>query len=153
MIKLVESTDSELLVPLLSAAEEGDERIRAALGRESMRGYLALNEAGQVVGAAAMHWQNAESEIVYIAVVDGQRGKGHGKAMIMGIIDEARRRETRSVIVGTANSSLDNIAFYQKCGFRMDSVRRDFFDYLPAPVFEHGIEVRDMIVLRLEITA
>ena len=48
--------------------------------------------------------------------------------------------------MGTANSALDNIAFYQKCGFRMSAVKRDFFDYIQPRQREHGIEMRDMIV-------
>jgi len=52
------------------------------------------------------------------------------------------------VLVGTANSSLENIAFYQKCGFRMDHVRRDYFVYVQPPVIQNGIVMRDMLVLR-----
>jgi hypothetical protein len=54
------------------------------------------------------------------------------------------------LVVGTANSSLDNIAFYQRCGFRMDSVRRDHFTYVDPPVSEFGIPMRDMIVFSYE---
>jgi len=31
----------------------------------------------------------------------------------------------------------------------MVSVRKDFFDYLPAPLYEDGIQMRDMLMLRL----
>ena len=57
----------------------------------------------------------------------------------------------RTLLVGTANCSLDNIAFYQKCGFRMDHVRRDYFWYHRTPVVEHGIPVRDMLVFRYDL--
>jgi hypothetical protein len=65
------------------------------------------------------------------------------------IFDEARLRGVQAIYVGTANAGLDNIAFYQKCGFRMDSVRKDYFDYFAAPVYENGIQIRDMLVLKL----
>jgi RimJ/RimL family protein N-acetyltransferase len=67
------------------------------------------------------------------------------------LIDKARIRDVRSVLVGTANSSLSNIAFYQKCGFRIDHVRRDYFSYFAQPVMEDGILIRDMLVFRIEI--
>jgi ribosomal protein S18 acetylase RimI-like enzyme len=46
------------------------------------------------------------------------------------------------------NTKLENIAFYQKCGFRMFEIRRDYFAYIQPPIAEHGIVLRDMLVLR-----
>jgi RimJ/RimL family protein N-acetyltransferase len=63
------------------------------------------------------------------------------------------RRGKRAVEVGTANASIGNLAFYQKCGFRFDHVRRDYFSYYREPRVEHGIEVRDLVVFRYEIDA
>ena len=39
---------------------------------------------------------------------------------------------------------------YQKCGFRMLRVERDFFDYIQPPIVEDGIGMRDMIVFSYE---
>jgi hypothetical protein len=54
------------------------------------------------------------------------------------------RGRGRTLLVGTANSALDNIAFYQKCGFRMYAVRRDHFAYIQPPLTDNGIVMRDM---------
>jgi hypothetical protein len=64
----------------------------------------------------------------------------------------AQQQSTEAVVVGTANSSLDNIRFYQKCGFRMDSIRKDFFSYFGRPVYEDGILIQDMLMLRYALT-
>lgn len=61
---------------------------------------------------------------------------------------ELSRRQGAALLVGTASAALDNIAFYQKCGFRMFEIRRDFFDYIQPPVYENGIRLLDMIVFR-----
>ena len=117
--------DTEVLIPILQAAEEGEERIRATLNDGEHMSYAAL--AGErLIGAATMRWSE-ESELVYIAVASDLRGRGYGKAIIELLFDEARRRSVHTVLVGTANSSLENIAFYQKCGFRLDHVRPDYF--------------------------
>lgn len=142
------SHDLARLIPLLHEAEEGDERIVAAINELDTVAYIAQSE-GQDVGAVVMHWHPDESEIVYIATKI--QGQGYGKALIRGLIDEAQQRSIKALIVGTANTSWSNIAFYQKCGFRMDSVRKNFFDYLPEPLYEDGIQMRDMIVLRLTL--
>lgn len=146
-VTLVPSRDVDALVPLLRDAEEGDERIVRAINDSANTAYLAFDD-DTCVGAAVMRWAQDESEIIYIATAETLRGKGYGKAMIRWILDEARRRDVEAVCVGTANAGLDNIAFYQKCGFRMDSVRKDYFNYFSSPVYENGIQIRDMLVLR-----
>jgi ribosomal protein S18 acetylase RimI-like enzyme len=149
LITLHSSNDLARLIPLLHEAEEGDERIAAVLNEPAAVAYIAQNN-GHEIGAAVVRWMPEDSEIVYIATTI--QGQGYGKALIRGLIDEARQRGIKSLSVGTANSSWSNIAFYQKCGFRMDSVRKNFFDYLPEPLYEDGIQMRDMIVLRLDIS-
>jgi hypothetical protein len=57
------------------------------------------------------------------------------------------------VQVGTSSTSLGNIAFYQKCGFRVTAVRPDYFWYHAEPLVEHGIPVRDMLVFTHELDA
>ena len=55
------------------------------------------------------------------------------------------------MLVGTGNASIDNIVFYQRCGFRMDHIRQNYFWYHQEPDFENGIQVRDMIVFSYEV--
>jgi GNAT superfamily N-acetyltransferase len=148
--QLVPSRNSNLLLPLLRDAEEGDDRITRAIEDPVMTAYIARS-GDTNVGAVVMHWAQAESEIIYMATELSLRGQGYGKAMIAAILDEARLRGVQAICVGTANGGLDNIAFYQKCGFRMDSVRKDYFDYFAALVYENGIQIRDMLVLKLVV--
>jgi ribosomal protein S18 acetylase RimI-like enzyme len=147
-LHITPSTDLDTLLPLLRDADEDMARISQAV--ETHSGYLAyVNDV--LIGAAVIEWEAETSEILYIAVDSAVRGKGYGKAFIAWIMEEARRRSVKALIVGTANSSLENIAFYQKCGFRIDSVRKDYFDYFSAPVYDNGIQLRDMLVFRCEL--
>ena len=96
-----------------------------------------------------MRWSDVpteESEIILLAVSPSRRGQGIGKWIVAALLDEARRRSVRVLLVGTGSLSLDNIAFYQKCGFRMSHVRRDYFDYIQPPLAIDGVTLRDMIV-------
>ncbi|MBK9123197.1 MAG: GNAT family N-acetyltransferase [Chloroflexi bacterium] len=144
--------DIEWLVEALDEAEEGSERIRRALAEPAVLAYAA-SVADQRVAALVMRWDTDESEIVYVAVQPAVRGKGIGKAIVLWSVAEARRRGVASVIVGTGNCSLDNIAFYQKCGFRMHAVKRDYFAYIDPPVVENGILLRDMLVFKIDLVA
>lgn len=138
---------TEKLLPILHDADEDDQRIRTTLANEAYTSYAAM-DGEQLVGAATVRWEKHESEIEYIAVVPVQRGRGYGKAIMVALLAEARLRNVRTVLVGTGNSSWDTIAFYQKCGFRMDHVRKDYFHYIQPPLIEDGIRLQDMLVLR-----
>jgi len=88
---------------------------------------------------------------VYIAVAPDLRGRGYGKQIIHVLQEELRWRRGHSLLVGTANSAFENIAFYQKCGFRIFEIKRDYFAYIQPPIAEHGIMLRDMLVLRYDL--
>jgi len=146
-LRPVVTAETESIIAMLRDAEEGEERIRAAVLSKSNTSYGAF-DSDTLVGAATVHWEGHESEIIYIAVAPGLRGRGYGKAMIEALFAEMRQQGVPALLVGTANSSFENIAFYQKCGFRLYTVRQSFFDYVQPPIAERGIVMRDMLVLR-----
>lgn len=143
----ITTVETESIIAMLHDAEEGEERIRAAVLNEANISYGAFD--GEIlVGAATVHWEHYESEIIYMAVAPDLRGRGYGKAMIEALFVEMRQRSIPALLVGTANSSFENIAFYQKCGFRLYSVRQNYFDYIQPPIMEYGILIKDMLVMR-----
>ncbi|MFL5661877.1 MAG: GNAT family N-acetyltransferase [Ktedonobacteraceae bacterium] len=143
--------ETAFLLPMLADAEEGEELIRATLLDPTCTTYASWLDA-QLAGATVVRWgEEKSSEIVYIAVAHDLRGHGYGKQIIHFLLEELRRRGGHVLLVGTANAALDNIAFYQKCGFRMFEIRRDYFAYIQPPIAENGIVLRDMIVLRYDL--
>lgn len=58
-------------------------------------------------------------ELVNIAVLENKQGLGIGKKLLLHLFDYAKQKGYKEIIVGTGNSSIDQIAFYQKAGFRM----------------------------------
>ncbi len=150
-LEVIPSHKTMFLLPMLLDADEDVERIRAALLDPACTAYAFWLD-DQLAGTAVVRWEkNDRSEILYIEVAAALRGRGHGKQIIQALQDELPRRGGRSLLVGTANASLENIAFYQKCGFRMYEIRCDYFAYIQPPVFEHGIQLRDMLVLCYEL--
>ncbi|MBA2393961.1 MAG: GNAT family N-acetyltransferase [Ktedonobacteraceae bacterium] len=150
-IEAVPSHKTLFLLPVLLEADEGEERIRTVLLDPTCTAYAAWLD-DQLAGAAVVRWEtNDASEIIYIEVAAALRGQGYGKQIIQKLQSELPERGGRVLLVGTANAALENIAFYQKCGFRMYEIKRDFFAYIQPPVFGHGIQLRDMLVLRYEL--
>lgn len=91
-------------------------------------------------------------ELKNIALASSSRGKGLGKLVVNEAFNIYKRRGMSKMIVGTANSSIGNLAFYQKAGFRMAEIKKDFFKKYPEPIFEDGIRALDMVMFEKDLT-
>jgi GNAT superfamily N-acetyltransferase len=149
-IREAEPDEIEALIPILLQAEGSEGALRWSLAKLSDVVYRA-ELGGQLVGAATMQWRDDPCELVDLAIAPERHGQGLGKKLVAWLVEEARRRGKRQLLVGTANASIGNIAFYQKCGFRMDHIRRDYFWYYREPHYENGIQIRDMLVFSYDL--
>lgn len=148
----VENGQVEDLVPVLVLAEPSPRALRWGL-RHLVDEAYRLDVDGQLAGAATMQWRDDPCELQELAIVAERQGQGLGKQFVRWLLDEARRRGKHGMLVGTTNASLSNIAFYQRCGFRMHHVRQDYFGYYRQPIYEYGIQVRDMLVFRYDLNS
>jgi len=148
-IREISGGEIEQVVPLLLLAEESEPGLRWGLANLVDTVYR-MDDDGVLVGAATMRWDEP-CELQELAIVPERQGQGWGRRLVDWLVDEARRRGKRRLLVGTANSSIDNIRFYQRIGFRIDHVRRDYFRYYRQPVYENGIQIRDMLVFSREL--
>jgi ribosomal protein S18 acetylase RimI-like enzyme len=104
---------------------------------ECVAGVVVLTRVGE--GAV---------EIKNIAVDPAFQGQGIGKKLLEEAIRRCRAEGAREVVIGTGNSSVGQLALYQKVGFQIVGIDRDFFTKnYPEPIIENGIVCRDMIRL------
>ena len=150
ILKQVAPDEVNAIFPILLLAESSEGALNWSLGNLSDTVYRAEDE-GRVVGAATMRWNSEPCEIVELAVAEHLHRQGVGRKIVESLLAEARRRGKQRMLVGTGNSSIGNIVFYQKCGFRMDHIRRDYFWYHREPEIENGILLRDMIVFSYDL--
>ncbi|WP_219836786.1 N-acetyltransferase [Paenibacillus sp. R14(2021)] len=88
-------------------------------------------------------------EIINIAVREDHQGRGFGKRLIEHAVRYSAELGYRQMHIGTGNSSLQQLALYQKCGFRIVGVEPDYFiKHYAEPIYENGIPCRDRIHLR-----
>lgn len=109
----------------------------------------------EIVGAAIAQPINSRVlELMNIAVAPHWQSQGVGRQLILAVEAAATEAGILSISVGTGNSSLDQWAFYQKCGFRLVGIDHDYFlrNYA-IPIFENGIQCRDMIRLSLDVSS
>ncbi|MGG6309500.1 GNAT family N-acetyltransferase [Paenibacillus macerans] len=95
----------------------------------------------------------ATVELVNVAVTEDMHGKGMGRQLVSHAIQTARSRGYKTIEMGTGNSSIGQLALYQKCGFRIVGVDADFFiRHYSEEIYENGIQCRDMIRLSQDLT-
>lgn len=91
-------------------------------------------------------------ELVNVAVDENHQGKGFGKLIVKHAIQTARESGFKTIEVGTGNSGVGQLALYQKCGFRMTGIDRDFFiRHYDEAIYENGIQVIDMVRLSQDL--
>ena len=91
-------------------------------------------------------------EIVNVAVDEIRQGQGFGKQMVLHAIKIAKQLGYKTIEIGTGNSGVSQLALYQKCGFRMTGIDRDFFiRHYPEAIYENGIQVVDMVRLSQDL--
>ncbi|KMK96401.1 GNAT family N-acetyltransferase [Rossellomorea marisflavi] len=141
--------DRSAFIPLLMLADESEAVVRSYL--EDGEVYTFSN-AGETVGIMLMVAVDSSTiEIKNMAVVDSARGQGTGRQMIKEMEKKVKNSGYRTILVGTSNSSIGNLIFYQKCGFRFESIKKDFFLAYPEPFYENGIRGLDMVMLKKEL--
>jgi len=145
-LDIVAETDAEAFMGLLLLADPSVGLIMEYLADGTL--FSARWDGVVVVVFVLLPLDDARWELKNIAVAPEWQKKGVGKALLYAAIAEARRAGVVQLDVGTGNSSLDQLAFYQKAGFRMHRIARNYFTLnYPEPIFENGIQCRDMVVL------
>lgn len=134
------------LIPLLLLADPSEAQIRTYLDRGRL---FVLSVDDEPVGALHLDPLDDETaEIRNVAVKEEHQGKGYGRQLLAHAIGAARTSGLKRLIVSTGNSSIGNLAFYQKVGFRMVKIEPDYFTrHYPEPIIEDGIPCIDRIEL------
>lgn len=91
-------------------------------------------------------------ELVNVAVCEEEQGKGIGKRLVLHAVEQARAQRYRTIEVGTGSTGVVQLALYQKCGFRMTGIDRDFFvRHYEEELYENGVRLRDMVRLSQDL--
>ncbi len=140
-------TDKKEYLPLLLLADEQEDMIDQYLERGDM--YF-LEDGGVKAVCVVTDEGNGCLEIKNLAVTPEAQGKGYGRRMVRFVADSYRDR-FKVLYVGTGDSPA-TVPFYEKCGFRRSHVVRNFFtDHYDHPIYEGGIQLVDMVYLKMKL--
>ena len=140
----------EIPYELLYLADPSKEAVTDYIRRGKL--YSAYID-NKVVGAyAILMTRPLTLEIMNIAVEESHQRKGIGKVLINHAINTSKDLNAKVLEIGTGNSSIYQLAFYQKCGFRITGIDKDFFKkHYKETIIENGIECIDMIRLSMDL--
>lgn len=86
-----------------------------------------VRDDGRLVGYICV-WEVAdEMHITNIAVHPDERRRGIGRSLLGSILEEARRRATRAVVLEVRPSNSEARALYEAFGFRVVGRRRGYY--------------------------
>jgi len=138
--------DEKIPYTLLLLADPSKELIDQYLAVSTL--YIA-EEAGIVFGVYVLTPVDSNiAEIKNIAVCETHQGKGIGTLLLRHAEDTARKNGYKKLIIGTGNSSIRQLYLYQKMGFEICGIKKDFFiiNYKEA-LWENHIQCKHMILL------
>ncbi len=130
-----------------------DEEMRAIERYIYQSDIYVVEIEGKTIGVYALYPidENA-AEIKAIAVDEAYQNRGIGKLMLKDAEAKAREKSLGKLIIGTPSIAQKQIAIYRKAGFELFDVKKDFFiDYYSEPIFEDGVQLKDMVMLRKKL--
>ena len=91
-------------------------------------------------------------EVKNISIKDSFQRKGYGKFLLRYAEKVSKQLGYYKLKIGTGNSSIGQLALYQKLGFEILRIDKNFFiQNYKQPIFENGIQCKHMIILEKEL--
>ncbi|UOQ45131.1 GNAT family N-acetyltransferase [Halobacillus salinarum] len=145
-IFLREVQDRSDFLPLLLIGDESEEMVKEYMDTGDL--YEIIFK-GKVAGVCLFtYFDHHVVELKNIGILPEYRSRGLGKTVLHQACHLYKNKKMTEMIAGTANSSIENLAFYQKAGFQFAEIRKGFFLQYPEPIFENGIQAVDMILFK-----
>lgn len=142
-------------LPLLSLADDSAKQVRSYYQEGTL--YALDDAAGRPVGITlALPGPDGVVELKAVAIDASLQGQGVGKRLLLAVLDQLRKSSVTRVIVGTGNSGIGQLVYYQKVGFRLWKIERDFFSAergYPDGIEENGILLRDMVWMDQDLSS
>jgi len=148
----IRKLDQRVDIPydLLLLADETKEAIDKYIHASDI--YIAESEGEKIAVYALYPVNKEEIEIKNIAVIPPLQGKGIGTRLLEDAEDKARAGGYHFLRIATADAGIRQLKLYQTYGFEMHEILKNFItNNYPEPIFENGIQLKHMIVLRKEI--
>jgi ribosomal protein S18 acetylase RimI-like enzyme len=149
MIRLLEKNE-KIPYNLLLLADETIEAINKYIHQSDI---YVLDRDGTTIAVFALQSICSDTvEIKNIAVDTAFQGRGIGQELLKEAINLAKENGFKEIIIGTGDAGIKQLYLYQKAGFEIYAIKHRFFiDNYPEPIFENGIQLKHMIMLKKDL--
>ena len=145
---MIKEIHHEFPMDLLLLADPSETLIKQYL--EKGQCFIAVENEETMGVYVLLETSPSTIELVNVGVAEPYQKKGIGKTLVLDAINKAKSQGYKVIEVGTGNSSIHQLALYQKCGFRITGVDKDFFiHHYEEEIVENGIVCVDRIRLSL----
>lgn len=142
--------DEEIPYDLLLTADETIEAIDKYIKDSEV--YVVERENKIIAVYVLQIINKTEIEIKNIAVDRKHQGQGIGKFLLQDASNKAMGKGFKIIIIGTGDASSKQLHLYQKEGFKIYDRKKNFFiDNYPEPIYENGMQLTHMIMLKKEL--
>lgn len=153
-LSTVPAGSREPFMELLLLADESEQQVRRYLDSGDL--YVYSLEQATVGLILTIPLESGVVELKAVAVRSSRQAQGIGKQMLAAVLADLQRCGWQRAVVGTASSGIGQLAYYQKAGFRLSRIERDYFTLArgyPALMIENGIRVIDMVWMDKDLDA
>lgn len=149
MIRLLEK-NKKIPYDLLLLADETVEAINKYIHQSDI---YVLDRGNVNIAVCVLQTMSDDTvEIKNIAVDTAFQGQGIGQKVLKDAINLAKEKGFKSILIGTGDAGIKQLYLYQKVGFEIYDIKHRFFiDNYPEPIFENGIQLKHMIMLKKEL--
>ena len=114
--------------------------------------YIA-RQNDETIGVVVLFSLTPETvEIKNVAVKSEYQGQGVGSFLIENVVQVAFLNGQKSICIGTANSSIGQLYLYQKLGFEITDIKKNFFtENYAEPIYENAIQAKHMLMLTKQV--
>ena len=150
MLKIKQIKNDNVPYELIYLADEDDNQIKKYKYSST---FFAAMDGEKIVGIIGINEVNKEStEIVCVAVDEEYQNKKIGTSLIEKAISVSKEKKYNEIVIKTGNCGIGQLYLYQRCGFRFDSVNKDYMvENYKNPIYENDIQCFDQIVLKYRI--
>ena len=134
---------------LLLEADPSEAKVREYLAGATCFGAFI---GSQLVSVCVTNVNSeGDTELFNIASLPYMQGQGVGTRLLEFVISELASQKVAKLVLGTGTFGYQ-LTFYQRLGFRVDAVVKNFFiDNYAEPIYEDGIQHCDMLRLSLNL--
>ncbi|GLR06963.1 N-acetyltransferase [Vibrio hyugaensis] len=151
MIEYQALAPTKIPMALLLEADPDQDNVKHYL--EESLGFVAL-EGKQIIGACValpLSGSSNQAEIMNVSVAPEHQKRGIGTHLLRTVIEELKAQSYEKLVLGTGTFGYQ-LTYYQRLGFRVEGVEKNhFLLHYPDPIWENGIQHKDMLRLYLEL--